>query len=624
MKHLQRCILTLLILCLAPFALGENAVQVELHQLPVNIAPSDICKVSVAGESLTVMDTRVNHTRVWTSRPMTDVTPVAFFSTTGAASIVVEYLDETITEAIVRPLHLNITPVIQDNKIFFVLPSAQDVVLEINGEVKKALHLFVSDINTNIPNKDDVLWYGPGMHNTGIVTLESNQTVYLAPGCVIRGAFHAADSENITILGRGIIDGSKFDRWEDTIVPIDFRNCKNVRIEGITLLDASAWNVNLYHCDGIAIDGVNILAARSNSDGFTLQSCKNAIIQNVFVRGWDDNLVVKGYDGDVSDITFQNCVLWTDLAQSCEIGYETRAESIKNVNFQDITVLHNFHKPVLSIHNSDSALVDNVLFKNIVVEDAQMGEGDGSNLLIELTTTKSQWSETKTRGVIRNVVFDGVTVLSGKDTAIRLMGFSKDCNIDNVTFQNIQVLGKRITSMEDWRVNKNNRLGENIGFILSDTTVTQNRQGYLHTYKEQTPAIAASQYPFTLSATGSNQAYGAGNAGDGNTSSYWEGKPGAANQLTLTFAPPCTPEKLIICLPPSPVWEKRTQSITISTSADGADFIEALPQSDYIFDPNTENKVEILLPTQEVTAIRLTFHSNTAATAGQVAEIYVE
>lgn len=86
-----------------------------------------------------------------------------------------------------------------------------------------------------------------------------------------------------------------------------------------------------------------------------------------------------------------------NLAQSMEIGYETNKgdkenSTIENVTFEDITVLHNFHKPVLSIHNADNAAISNVTYKNIVVEDACMGLGDGTKELIDLQVlTNSGW-----------------------------------------------------------------------------------------------------------------------------------------------------------------------------------------------------------------------------------------
>ena len=56
-------------------------------------------------------------------------------------------------------------------------------------------------------------------------------------------------------------------------------------------------------------------------------------------------------------------VLWTDLAQSMEIGYETYGEYMKDIVFRNITVLHNFHKPVISIHNSDDTKIENIVFQ---------------------------------------------------------------------------------------------------------------------------------------------------------------------------------------------------------------------------------------------------------------------
>lgn len=55
-----------------------------------------------------------------------------------------------------------------------------------------------------------------------------------------------------------------------------------------------------------------------------------------------------------------------------EVGYETDGEYIRDITFENITVLHNFHKPVISIHNADDAKINGVTFRNITVEDAQM------------------------------------------------------------------------------------------------------------------------------------------------------------------------------------------------------------------------------------------------------------
>ena len=256
----------------------------------------------------------------------------------GPVSVTVQFPGVTLESVTVRPLSLNITPYIKGDTAQFILREPAAVTVEYNNQVKGALHLFASAPETDIPDKNDpsVIYFGPGVHEAGLIEPKSGQTIYLAGGCVLRGYIQAGGVENVRILGRGIIDGSQYDRWDDTIVPINFTESKNISIEGITILDPAAWTVNLYKCETVTVDGINIVAARSNSDGITTQSCKNVTARNCFVRGWDDNLVVKGYDGNVKTILFENCVLWTDLAQSCEVGYETRADVMEDITFRNI------------------------------------------------------------------------------------------------------------------------------------------------------------------------------------------------------------------------------------------------------------------------------------------------
>ncbi len=434
-----------------------------LYSMPDAMPVSASCRVWVDGQELTVIDTAVNLTRVWTSRPPTTLAPVVRFGLDGTAEITVRFTGQAIASAVVRPLAEGIAPVIDGDTVRFALDHPAWLTVEINDSQEGALHLFAETTDTEIPAGENVLVYGDGLHNIGTVELHNGQTVYLFPGAVVRGQFVAYDAENIRILGHGIIDGSAFHRWEQQTVPIDFSHCDNVQIADVTILDPAAWTLNLYHCEDVEIDRVKIIGARSNSDGITLQSCQDVAVRNCFVRGWDDNMVVKGYDGDVSNISFSDCVLWTDLAQSCEIGYETRADVMENIRFENITVLHANHKPVISIHNSDNALIQNVVFKNITVEDCNLAQGDGAEFLIDLTTTKSQWSKTKERGNIRDVLIENVNVLSGKLPSVRIFAFSKDYTIDDVVIRNLILLGDTILSFSDLRYTQNPRSnGKNI------------------------------------------------------------------------------------------------------------------------------------------------------------------
>ncbi len=426
---------------------------------------SPSCRVWLNGTELeTVYETAVCHQRYWTAEPALSTTPVAIGCADGPYSIEIQCVNRRAESAAVRPLALGVQPEIVDGKVCFTLPGPASVPVEFDGQPEGALHLFISEPDTEKPGPDapKVRYFGPGEYRDQVITVKNNETIYLDAGCVLYGQIYCGLGKNFTIAGHGVLCGSIYNRYEDTLVPINLSNCSDFTIRDITILDPSAWTVNLLKCKNAVIDNVKIVSARSNSDGFTFQNCENILVKNCFVRSWDDNLVVKGYNGDVKNITFENCVLWTDLAQSCEIGYETRAKVIENITFRDITVLHAFHKPVISIHNSDHALVRHVLFENIIVEDARMGQGDGTPYLIDFTTTESQWSATLKRGTIDGVIVRNVQVLSGIRPAIRIFSNDENSRIDHVQISGLTYMGEEIRSFDQLTYKASANNGEDI------------------------------------------------------------------------------------------------------------------------------------------------------------------
>ena len=175
--------------------------------------------------------------------------------------------------------------------------------------------------------------------------------------------------------------------------------------------------------------------------------------------------MLKNYSGSTKGITFRDIQVWTDLAQSMEIGYETDKgrtldPEISDVLFEDITVLYNFHKPVISIHNSDDAYVHDITYRNILVENAFMQGDNGNNKqLIEMTLLKSGWSTvTDEFGSIDNVRIDGLTVLHTLDGRVpesRFVGHGPDNRITNVTIRNVTICGEPIRSMKDLKASQN-------------------------------------------------------------------------------------------------------------------------------------------------------------------------
>jgi polygalacturonase len=294
----------------------------------------------------------------------------------------------------------------------------------------------------------------------GTLTLQSGQTLYIAGGAVVHGTVYADHVENVSVIGRGSLDGSIYEGWKGTVnaahLPLQFNHCKHVTIKDILVLNSNAWVCQGLDTEDMRIIGLKIISCRPNGDGITLQSCKRVEVKHCFVRSWDDSLVIKNYMGNSEQIHFTDIQLWTDFAQSMEIGYETNKGSIENsvirdVSFNDICVLHNFHKPVISIHNADEALVENVIFQNIVVEDAQMGNGDGAVMpyLLDFVISGTMgWATTEKRGNIRNIQVKNVKVMSGKFCGSRIAGFDEEHLVSQVTITGLEIFGEPVTDLK--------------------------------------------------------------------------------------------------------------------------------------------------------------------------------
>lgn len=424
-------------------------------------------RITINGEECYVYDTCVNHTRQWVSNylPPLSRTPIAYFDFEGAALITLTVPDRDLTEVTISPLSYEITPKVdpRDHTVTFLIDTPDAYTVQFGNSTERAVHIFANALEEpeEIPDPEDpnVIYIGPGEWNIESIMLRKGQTLYLAGGSVVHGIANANFESDITVCGRGILDGSHSEGWQgkDANLPLKFDHCSGVTIQDIIVLNPNAWACQAYDSHDGVIDGVKIITARPNGDGISLQSCQNYEVKNCFVRSWDDSLVVKNYDQNSNDIRFSQIQLWTDFAQSMEVGYETNKGNqpdayIRNVEFTDITVLHNFHKPVISVHNGDDAVVEDITFRNIVVEHEEVGSGDAEEMpyLIDLNIMQnSNWSTTAERGQIRNIVLENVNFLEGTPNGCRIQGFDQRHRVENVTIENLTLFGKKIKAAEE-------------------------------------------------------------------------------------------------------------------------------------------------------------------------------
>ena len=310
-------------------------------------------------------------------------------------------------KVIIRPLSLGIVPEIKDSKITFTLPKPAYFTVEPYGR-NNALHIFADPVSKyNIEeNADDIIYFDKGEHDVGFIKLKSNQTLFIDEGAVVYGCIRAIDAENIKILGRGILDNSKnienilFEyNAENNDIAVDnavrehtiqLEYCTNVEIDGITIRDSLIYNIRPIGCKKLHISNVKIIGCwRYNSDGIDMHNCEDVLVENCFLRTFDDSICVKGfdcyYDGDVEkavqeamyrngkaydvfkNVVIKNCTIWNDWGKCLEIGAETRAEEIFNITFENCDIIHVTGTP-LDCCNVDYADVHDVVYKDISIE----------------------------------------------------------------------------------------------------------------------------------------------------------------------------------------------------------------------------------------------------------------
>lgn len=460
-------------------------------------------RMFIGGRSVPIYNVKTNFSQIWNAEAPNRINnAVASFGLKGKAEIKLQLSFNSERHIKISPLEKEV-PFSYDKGrrvISFMISSPGQYTVELTND--RVLHLFVNDLSIYENPFSDAIVFEKGIHNrqndprinrNNEIVLSSNQKVYLEDGAFVQGKFIASNAENIQIIGPGYIDGAPFVRNANTgqvLVPIEFNDCSNVTLKDFAVIDPAGWCFNLYFCNGLLLDNCKVISSRSNGDGISVQSCKNAEIRNCFVRSWDDSLVVKNYprwgnrniEGETDSILFDSCILWTDLAQSMEIGFECVGEKMKNISFSNITVLHNFHKPVFSIHNGNNANIETVRYSNITVEDASMGKGDGNNALIEIAVGySSTWSDqhkVTALGSIQDVKFSNIKVVDGRiNPAVKVNGcidprgdYPKTPHIvDGVEFKDFSIYGELLQATYQ---NYSTSYSQNISFLESGEPIT--------------------------------------------------------------------------------------------------------------------------------------------------------
>ena len=173
-----------------------------------------------------------------------------------------------------------------------------------------------------------VLTVPAGVYPTGSIRLYDNMTLEIQSGAYLRflqeeaafplillefegvaGEMHQAcifaqGAENVTVTGRGVVDGQGEYWWNkrragELAHPrpylVCFADCRHVLLENVTLTNSPAWTVHPLRCQDVTIRGLLIRNPwdSPNTDGIDPDACQDVRILDCTIDVGDDCIAVK-------------------------------------------------------------------------------------------------------------------------------------------------------------------------------------------------------------------------------------------------------------------------------------------------------------------------------------------
>jgi len=223
-------------------------------------------------------------------------------------------------------------------------------------------------------------------------------------------------------------------------------NCRKVRLENFTIKDSPTWTIHPIGCSDVRISGLSILNDLEvpNCDGIDIDHCRDVRIEGCTIIAGDDCLVLKasrnfGNYGPCESITITNCTL---ESSSAAIKVEPEGPfPVRNAVISNCT-LRRCNRGI-SILNRDGALVENLVFANLVITTEMrtpMWWGSGEPIAV----TSMPRTKGGAPGLVRNIAFN--QIVGRAESGILVQG-AEGAPLEHISFQGINFTMEKTTSI---------------------------------------------------------------------------------------------------------------------------------------------------------------------------------
>ena len=264
-----------------------------------------------------------------------------------------------------------------------------------------------------------------GIFRSGAIFLKPGVGLHLAAGAVLLGSasiedypkqltrieghfepwrmalVNAQGLEKLRISGEGRLDGNGATYWsafwqrrkenpQCTNLEVErprllfIDRCHDVRIEGLTLENSGFWNIHLYRCSAVLIEGVSISVPTGSvrapsTDGIDIDSSQNVTVRHCRIAVDDDCIALKGSKGPLADRDTDSPAVENILVEQSEFGRGggvltcgSEATVVRHVTVRACTVTGKAILVCLKLRPDTPQLYEDLLFDGI-----KFSGGDG-------------------------------------------------------------------------------------------------------------------------------------------------------------------------------------------------------------------------------------------------------
>lgn len=228
---------------------------------------------------------------------------------------------------------------------------------------------------------------------------------------------------------------------------IQFIECENILIEGITIVNSPFWTINPIGCDNVTITGVTINNPSANpkghnTDGINPSSCRNVRISDCFISVGDDCITIKSgrdkagrdYGKPCENITITNCIMLAGHG-GVVIGSEMSG-GVKKVTISNCVFNGTDAGIRLKASRGRGGIVEEIRVNNIIMNDIQRNA-----FIFDLFYDKDSPVEPVTD---RTPVFRNIHISDVTGSNIKKIGYItgiEEMPIDEISFSNINMTG---------------------------------------------------------------------------------------------------------------------------------------------------------------------------------------